>query len=81
MERNYTKIEKEFVETGLFSEYLPPCFKLDKIFFRRIPPQNCDLIPPICFTMSRYNANDARRNIFIPEIGSYLVMCNYIKTS
>lgn len=29
--------------------------------------------------MSRYNANDARRNIFIPEIGSYLVICNYIK--
>lgn len=32
MEKNYTKLEKEFVETGLFSEYLPPCFKLDKKF-------------------------------------------------
>jgi hypothetical protein len=29
--------------------------------------------------MSRYNVNDARRNIFIPEIGSYVVTRNYIK--
>lgn len=79
MERDYTKIECEFAETGFFSEYLPQCFKLDKKVFLRTPPENCDLIPPLCFTMSRYNNNNARRNIFIPEIGSYIVTSNYIK--
>ena len=29
--------------------------------------------------MSRYNGNDARRSIFVPEIGAYAVVQNYIK--
>ncbi|QNU65453.1 RNA-directed DNA polymerase [Ruminiclostridium herbifermentans] len=79
MLRDYNKIEKEIAETGFFSEYLPPCFKLDQKVFMRVPPENCDLIQPYCFTMSRYNNNDARRNIFIPEIGAYTVVRNYIR--
>ena len=35
MDRNYTTIEKEIAETGFFSEYLPPCFKLDSNVFMR----------------------------------------------
>lgn len=79
MVRNYTTIEKEIFETGFFSEYLPPCFKLDPKVFLRVPPEGCDLIEPYCFTMSRYNNKDARRNIFIPEIGAYAVLENYIR--
>lgn len=79
MVRNYTAIEKEIAETGFFSEYLPPCFKLDPKVFLRVPSESCDLIEPYCFTMSRYNNNDARRNIFIPEIGAYVAVRNYIR--
>lgn len=79
MSRDYVNIEKEIARTGFFSEYLPPCFKLDPKVFNRSPAENCDLIEPYCFTMSRYNNNDARRNVFIPEIGAYLVVRNYIR--
>lgn len=79
MPRNYNEIEAVISETGLFSEYLPPCFKLDKRIFLHPPAEKCDLIAPVCFTMSRYNGNDARRNIFIPEIGSYVVTQQYVK--
>jgi hypothetical protein len=79
MARNYVKIEKDIAETGFFSEYLPPCFSLDKKALSRSPDEKCDLIPPYSFTMSRYNGNDARRTIFIPEIGSYTVARNFIR--
>lgn len=79
MARNYTLIERGIADTGFFSEYLPPCFNLNDGVFLRAPAENCDLIEPYCFTMSRYNTNDARRNIFIPEIGSYVVARNYIR--
>lgn len=79
MARNYINIEKTIAETGFFSEYLPPCFSLDKRALNRVPEEKCDLIPPYAFTMSRYNNNNARRTIFIPEIGSYNVARNYIR--
>lgn len=79
MPRDYSKIEKDIAETGFFSEYLPSYFKLDPNALLTSPSVNCDLVEPYCFTMSRYNENDARRSIFIPEIGSYLVARNYIK--
>lgn len=79
MTRDYAKIEKNVAVTGFFSEYLPPCFRFDPHILLVSPPLKCDLIEPYCFTMSRYNENDARRNIFIPEIGAYLVTRNYIK--
>lgn len=79
MERNYIKITEEISITGFFSEYLPPCFKISKEFFEKIPKKNCDLIKPVCFTMSRFNENEARRNIFIPEFCSYVVLTNFIK--
>ena len=78
MDRDYISIEKEIARTGFFSEYLPPCFKINPKVFMRVPPENCDLIEPYSYTMSRYNSNDARRTIFIPEIGAYVVVCNYI---
>ncbi|MGI6498991.1 MAG: RNA-directed DNA polymerase [Oscillospiraceae bacterium] len=77
--RNYTKIEKTIAETGFFSEYLPPCFRLVSSALHHAPPAHCDLIAPYSFTMSRYNRNDARRNIYIPEIGSYITARNYIR--
>lgn len=70
---------KNFTIQGFFSEYLPPCFKLDKKALKFIPPNPCDTIEPYCFTMSKYDKNDSRRNIFIPEIGAYLVAQNYMQ--
>ena len=72
MARNYKSIGKEIALSGFFSEYLPPCFSLNSKVLNNPPPVDCDLIKPLGFTMSRYNANDSRRTIFIPEIGSYL---------
>ena len=77
--RNYTQIEKTIAETGFFSEYLPPCFRLESRALHYAPPAHCDLIEPYSFTMSRYSGNDARRNIYIPEIGSYIATRNYIR--
>lgn len=81
MSHEYSKIGKEIRNTGLFSEYLPPCFKLDHRVFCWPPEESCDLIPPYCFTMSRFNGKQARRNIYIPEIGSYVVTHTFIKNS
>ncbi len=72
MARNFISIGKDIALTGFFSEYLPPCFSLSEKVLNFPPPNDCDIIKPISFTMSRYNGNDARRTIFIPEIGSYL---------
>lgn len=77
--RKYQKIEKTIAETGMFSEYLPPCFVLPTTALCNAPTENCDLIPPYCFTMSRFNGNDARRNIYIPEAGAYAVARNFIR--
>ena len=79
--RNYNLIGKNIASTGFFSEYLPPCFQLDDKVFRFPPPAQCDTIAPYSFTMSRYSGTKARRTIFIPEIGSYLVAQEYMNTS
>ena len=79
MPRDYSSIEKEVIENGFFSEYLPPCFKINGDFFKKVPKKSCDLIAPYSFSMSRYNKNNGRRNIFIPEIGSYSVVGEFIK--
>lgn len=81
MSRDYTKITKQITLEGFFSEYLPPCFKLNPNVLFNIPPESCDYIPPLCFSMSRFNATNGRRNVFIPEIGSYLVSFNYIRSN
>lgn len=79
MERNYEEIYKKLRLDGFFSEYLPPCFKLEEAMFIMLPPQDCDLIQPCSFTMSRFNANDSRRTIYIPEICAYAVLNEYVK--
>lgn len=79
MARNYSEIQKQIALTGFFSEYLPPCFYLNPSVLNHTPPQKCDLIPPYSFSMSRFNGNEARRTIFIPEIGSYIVAYMYMK--
>ncbi|MCI8273158.1 MAG: RNA-directed DNA polymerase [Clostridia bacterium] len=79
MNRDYSSITEEISITGFFSEYLPPCFGISKKFLKHTPKDKCDLIQPLCFTMSRFNVNESRRNIFIPEFGSYSVLSNYIK--
>lgn len=81
MKRNYKEIYKSTILDGFFSEYLPPCFKLDELMFKNPPKSNCDLIQPYSFTMSRFNTNDSRRTIFIPEIGAYAVLNEYIKNN
>lgn len=81
MNRDYKYIYKKILLDGFFSEYLPPCFKLNELMFKNPPKYNCDLIQPYSFTMSRFNANDSRRTIFIPEIGSYVVLNEYIKNN
>ena len=79
MTRDYNKIFKNIRLNGFFSEYLPPCFSLKEKMFSEIPQANCDLIKPYSFTMSRFNINNARRTIFIPEIGAYAVVNDYVK--
>ena len=69
---------KQIATQGFFSEYLPPCFFLDKKVLNYVPPENCDIIQPYCFTMSKYDQADSRRNIYIPELGSYLVLHEYM---
>ena len=78
MARDYKQIGKKIALTGFFSEYLPPCFSLNSKVLNRPPVSDCDLIPPYSFTMSRFNGNDSRRAIFIPEIGAYLAAYNYM---
>lgn len=79
MVRNYKEIYKNLRLNGFFSEYLPPCFKLEESIFKHPPGFDCDLIQPYSFTMSRFNTNDSRRTIFIPEIGAYSVLNEFIK--
>lgn len=82
MQRDYEAIGKNILLSGLFSEYLPPCFSLNKVIAGLgAPPQDCDLVAPCSFTMSRYTAVDARRQIFLPEIASYLVVHKYMVQS
>lgn len=81
MARKYNDIQKNIAREGFFSEYLPPCFKVDLKAFNYPPISTCDLIKPYSFTMSRYNGNDSRRNIFIPEIGAYLALCEFVKNA
>lgn len=81
MKRDYKKIYKNIRLDGFFSEYLPPCFKLDEKMFKNPSPANCDLIQPYSFTMSRFNSNDSRRTIFIPEIGAYSALNEYIENN
>lgn len=76
----YVTIDKDIRNTGFFSEYLPPCFQLNPKAFLQPPPFECDLIPPYNFNMSRFNQNDARRIISIPEIGAYAVVHAYLFT-
>lgn len=77
--RDYAKIQKEIALTGFFSEYLPPCFSLDERVLSSSPPEKCDLIPPVQFSMSRFTNDAARRIVSIPEIGSYLATYTYMK--
>lgn len=79
MARDYNAIQKEIALTGFFSEYLPPCFQLNNAVLKHPPAKECDLIPPLNFSMSRFNKNGARRTIFIPEIGSYVAAYQCMK--
>ena len=69
---------------GYFSEYLPPVFTLrnSRVRLDLFPPsEDCDVIEPLTYTMSRFTKNNDRRSIYIPEIGTYLACMNYLKTS
>lgn len=79
MSRDYKFLEKNIAIDGFFSEYLPPCFSFDENVLKNPPPNPCDLITPYSFTMSRFNGNESRRTIFIPEIGSYLAAHFYMQ--
>lgn len=79
MDHDYTRIESDIALNGLFSEYLPPCFKMNRSALCNGPSDHCDLIPPYSFTMSRFSSDGSRRSIYIPEVGSYVVTRNYVK--
>lgn len=66
---------------GFFSEYLPQCFSVKNNTFYNIPGENCDVIDPYSFNMSKFNGKGDRRKIYIPEIGSYAVLMDYIKNN
>jgi len=72
--RDYRIIGENIAQTGFFSEYLPPCFQLNIDVFKCPAPANCDVVAPYTFTMSRFNGNDARRIISLPEIGAYIAL-------
>jgi len=76
------KLIDEFKYTSLFSEYLPSSFNIDKTSSKDIysvsTPKSADQLHPLIFTMSNFNKNGKRRQIFIPEIVSYLVLVNHI---
>ena len=40
MERKYQEIEKKVRNEGFFSEYLPPCFKVNEKIFGRCRKKN-----------------------------------------
>lgn len=79
MELDFNQILQNLTIQGFFSEYLPPCFQLDKKILNYSPPKNCDLIAPYTYSMSRFNPGNDRRFISIPEIGSYLVTYAHFK--
>lgn len=81
MSINYLNKAKELALDGFFSEYLPPCFVLSPKVLLFTPENNCDLIQPYSFTMSKHNGNDSRRTIFVPEIGAYLATFSYMKSN
>lgn len=80
MTRDYKAIGKDIALNGFFSEYLPPCFSIDeKLLQIGAPPSRGDLINPYCYTMSRFDSAGGRRNIFIPEISSYLALYYFMR--
>lgn len=76
------KIEQEFIQEGFFSEYLPRNFNLSpskKNIFDIPISEKKDYIEPYCYTMSRFSENGKRRNIYIPELTSYILTVSYMK--
>lgn len=76
---DYDKAFMEIKLNGFFSEYLPPCFNLSEEMFYTKVSDRCDLIEPISFTMSRFDDNNSRRTIFVPEVAAYSVLCDYFE--
>lgn len=76
------QIIDEFRYESLFSEYLPESFNFDKnktgnIFLIK-NPKTFDQIHPHRFTMSNFTKIGKRRQIFIPEILSYIKVINHM---
>lgn len=76
---DYDEAFREIKINGFFSEYLPPCFRLKEEMFNISISDKCDLIEPITFSMSRFDDNDSRRTIFVPELGAYSVLSDYFE--
>ncbi len=80
MTRDYNTIGKEIALNGFFSEYLPPCFSIDeKLLQIGAPASKGDFINPYCYTMSRFDSVGGRRNIYVPEISSYLALYYFMR--
>lgn len=62
---------------GFFSEYLPKCFTFDERLLEEAVRNNCDDVAPLSYTMSRFDSENSRRIISIPEIGGYLSVHKY----
>lgn len=76
---DYDRAFMEIKLNGFFSEYLPPCFNLKEEMFNTTIADKCDLIEPMSFSMSRFDNNNSRRTIFVPEVGAYSVLCDYFE--
>lgn len=79
MSIDYGLLYKELKINGFFSEYLPPCFKLDDRMFEIRSYKKYDFIAPCRYTMSRHNAIGGRRNIDIPEIFSFVQVIRFME--
>lgn len=78
---------EDFIYNGFFSEYLPEEFSLEnpnrksllEIWESDRVSENSINIEPLSFNMSRFDENNKRRVIYLPEITSYIKLMVYIK--
>lgn len=60
------------LKTCMFSEYLPSEFSTELLTRDQLSINNKKLLPPVTFSMDKFNDLENRRFISIPEISSYI---------
>lgn len=69
--------KKELIETilqsCLFSEYLPSEFSTAQLSYEEFSiPQTAELLPPVNFSMDKFNDSENRRFLAIPDVRAYI---------